>query len=256
MWSIHAVAGLILLAVALLQYKLWQRSSSPQYARIVPSDDYDDLPDLIDTSPPPSPGSSASESPTRQRMAIDGRRFWSNSVNRDMLRVARGQSYAGNMICLAPGLHVSKFSLDHDATVCGVTLEPTRPTPPSVCAPTDRTPPPVCGLPRPPTGPPLRSVGLRWALKPRSRPVHYKMTLIYIGPPPWRLLISYHEPADLGRGVKRMGRGYMRSQGYPKRRASCRWTQPRCPTSRSCADAPRATTSQLFEGPEDGASKE
>ena len=27
MWSIHAVAGLILLAVAL--YKLWQRSSSP-----------------------------------------------------------------------------------------------------------------------------------------------------------------------------------------------------------------------------------
>ena len=108
MWSIYAVAGLVLLAVAL--YKLWQRSSSPQYARIVPSDDYDDLPDLIDTSPPPSPGSSASESPKRQRMAIDGRRFWSNSVNRDMLRVARGQSYAGNMICLAPGLHVSKFS--------------------------------------------------------------------------------------------------------------------------------------------------
>ena len=53
MWSIYAVAGLVLLAVAL--YKLWQRSSSPQYARIVPSDDYDDLPDLIDTSPPPSP---------------------------------------------------------------------------------------------------------------------------------------------------------------------------------------------------------
>ena len=48
MWSIYAVAGLVLLAVAL--YKLWQRSSSPQYARIVPSDDYDDLPDLIDTS--------------------------------------------------------------------------------------------------------------------------------------------------------------------------------------------------------------
>ena len=136
------------------------------------------MPEWIDTSPPPSPGSSASESPKRQRMAIDGRRFWSNSVNRDMLRVARGQSYAGNMICLAPGLRVSKFPLDHDATVCGVTLEPTRPTPPSVCAPTDRTPPPVCGLPRPPTGPPLRSVGLRWALKPRTRPVHYKMTLV------------------------------------------------------------------------------
>ena len=50
--------------------------------------------------------------------------------------------------------------------------------PPSVCAPTDRTPPPVCGLPRPSTGPPLRSVGLRWALKPRSRPVHYNVTLV------------------------------------------------------------------------------
>ena len=60
------------------------------------------------------------------------------------------------------------------AGVCGVTLEPT----PSVCAPTDRTPPPVCGPPRPSTGPPLRSVGLRWALKPRTRPVHYKMTLV------------------------------------------------------------------------------
>ena len=42
MWNIYAVAGLVLLAVAM--YKLWQRSNSPQYARIVPSDDYDDLP--------------------------------------------------------------------------------------------------------------------------------------------------------------------------------------------------------------------
>ena len=66
------------------------------------------------------------------------------------------------------------------ASVCGVTLEPARSTPPSVCAPTDRTPPPVCGPPRPPTGPPLRSVGLRWALKPRTRPVHYKMTLLFL----------------------------------------------------------------------------
>ena len=65
------------------------------------------------------------------------------------------------------------------ASVCGVTLEPTRPTPPSVCAPTDRTPPPVCGIPRPPTGPPLRSVGLRWALKPQTRPVHYKTSQLF-----------------------------------------------------------------------------
>ena len=53
-------------------------------ARIVPSNDYDDLPEsLIDTSPPPLTGSSASESLKRQQMAIDpgaGRRFMSNSV--------------------------------------------------------------------------------------------------------------------------------------------------------------------------------
>ena len=65
-------------------HKLWQRSSSPQYARIVPSDDYDDLPEsLIDTSPPPLTGSSASESLKRQQMAIDpgaGRPSMSNSV--------------------------------------------------------------------------------------------------------------------------------------------------------------------------------
>ena len=47
----------------------------------------------------------------------------------------------------------------------------------------------------------------------------------------------------------------MRSRGRPTARASCRWTQPRCPTSRIRADALRATTSQLFEGPEDGASR-
>ncbi|EOD07518.1 hypothetical protein EMIHUDRAFT_218485 [Emiliania huxleyi CCMP1516] len=41
-------------------------------ARIVPSNDYDDLPEsLIDTSPPPLTGSSASESLKRQQMAID-----------------------------------------------------------------------------------------------------------------------------------------------------------------------------------------
>ena len=84
-WSIYAVAGLVLLAVAL--YKLWQRSSSPQYARIVPSNDYDDLPDLIDT--PPSPRLThrlPSRSSDSEWQAIDpgagdaGRRFTSNSV--------------------------------------------------------------------------------------------------------------------------------------------------------------------------------
>ena len=38
----------------------------------------------------------------------------------------------------------------------------------------------------------------------------------------------------------------MRSWGRPTARASCRWTQPRCPTSRSRSETPRATTSQLF----------
>ena len=48
----------------------------------------------------------------------------------------------------------------------------------------------------------------------------------------------------------------MRSRGRPTARASCRWTQPRCPTSRSGADALRATTSQLFSAAEDGVSRE
>ena len=47
----------------------------------------------------------------------------------------------------------------------------------------------------------------------------------------------------------------MRSRGCPTELASCRWTQPRCPTSRSRADALRATTSQLFIGAEDGVSR-
>ena len=63
MWNIYA--GLVLLAIAM--YKLWQRSNFPQYARIVPSDDYDDLPDLIDTSPPPSPGDAGRAQAARQQ---------------------------------------------------------------------------------------------------------------------------------------------------------------------------------------------
>ena len=88
MWSIHAVAGLILLVPSLCTSSLALAALqfSTVRARIVPSNDYDDLPEsLIDTSPPPLTGSSASESlkVKRQRMAIDPgavRRFMSNSV--------------------------------------------------------------------------------------------------------------------------------------------------------------------------------
>ena len=78
----------------------------------------------------------------------------------------------------------------------------------------------------------------------------------YLTPPPFGASSFRAKQRDLGRGVKRMGWGYMRSRGSPTGLASCRWTQPRCPISRSRADAPRATTSQLFEGPEDGVSRE
>ena len=71
-------------------YKLWQRSSSPQCARAssLPMTTMTCQRDLIDTSPPPSPGSSASESLLKAtanglRMAIDpgaGRPSMSNSV--------------------------------------------------------------------------------------------------------------------------------------------------------------------------------
>ena len=86
MWSIHAVAGLILLVPSLCTSSLALAALqfSTVRARIVPSNDYDDLPEsLIDTLPPPLTGSSASESLKRQQMAIDpgaGRRFMSNSV--------------------------------------------------------------------------------------------------------------------------------------------------------------------------------
>ena len=65
------------------------------------------------------------------------------------------------------------------ASVCGVCDPRANPTDPPLGLRSDR--------PDPPSGlrysaaadrTPLRSVGLRWALKPRSRPVHYKMTLI------------------------------------------------------------------------------
>jgi len=88
MWNIYAVAGLVLLAIAM--YKLWQRSNSPQYARIVPSDDYDDLPDLIDTSP--SPGDAGRAQAARQQRvqcvageANHGRRVDDQSVDMDEL---------------------------------------------------------------------------------------------------------------------------------------------------------------------------
>ena len=90
MWSIYAVAGLVLLAIAM--YKLWQRSNFPQYARIVPSDDYDDLPDLIDTSPPPSPGDAGRAQAARQQRVLcvageanHGRRDDDQSVDMDEL---------------------------------------------------------------------------------------------------------------------------------------------------------------------------
>ena len=76
----------------------------------------------------------------------------------------------------------------------------------------------------------------------------------YSDPPPWGIVFSWQtsrsQPADL-----RSRRPPMRSRGWPTALASCRWTQPRCPTSRSGADAPRATTSQLSGRAENGASR-
>ena len=73
--------------------------------------------------------------------------------------------------------------------------------------------------------------------------------------PPLALLVFRAKPARSRRGVSASRRGIMRSRGRPTARASCRWTQPRCPSSRSGADAPRATTSQLFSAAENGASR-
>ena len=74
--------------------------------------------------------------------------------------------------------------------------------------------------------------------------------------PPLALLVFRAKPARSRRGVSASRRGIMRSRGRPTARASCRWTQPRCPISRTRVDALRATTSQLFIGAEDGVSRE
>ena len=64
------------------------------------------------------------------------------------------------------------------------------------------------------------------------------------------------KPARSRRGVSASRRGIMRSRGRPTARASCRWTQPRCRTSWTRADAVRATTSQLSGRAENGVSRE
>ena len=63
------------------------------------------------------------------------------------------------------------------------------------------------------------------------------------------------EDSEISAAVLRSRRPPMRSRGFPTARASCRWTQPRCPASRSRADALRATTSQFFSEVEHGASR-
>ena len=56
-------------------------------------------------------------------------------------------------------------------------------------------------------------------------------------------------------GIRASRWGIMSSRGCPTGQASCRWTQPRCRTSYSRANAVRATTSQLFSEAEHGASR-
>ena len=110
-------------------------------ARIVPSNDYDDLPERLDRHI-----AAAVTGLIGFRVAPQSDSEWPANGNRSgcwtPLHQFRDTNRDTNLFTAA-------------ASMCGVTLEPTRPTPPSVCAPTDRTPPPVCGLPRPPTGPPL-----------------------------------------------------------------------------------------------------
>ena len=77
----------------------------------------------------------------------------------------------------------------------------------------------------------------------------------YLTPPRRTSRFSW-QSCDLSPPSSAQRRPPMRSRGWPTARASCRWTQPRCPTSRSGADALRATTSQLFSAAEDGVSRE
>lgn len=67
-----------------------------------------------------------------------------------------------------------------------------------------------------------------------------------------------YETADLGRGYKHLGWavGLHALAGLPDAAGLVPMDPAEVPNQLECADAPRATTSQLFKGPEDGAPRE
>jgi hypothetical protein len=74
-------------------------------------------------SPPPMAESDTDDEQCAKRRRVqlqpllDGRRFWNNELNASILGACGRATYGGNYVCLATGLHVSNFQLDHTATV-------------------------------------------------------------------------------------------------------------------------------------------
>ena len=76
-------------------------------------------------SPPPMAASDDdsddNDGAKRRRMELQPllaeRRFWNDKTNAAIIRAARSATYNGSFTCLASGLHVSNFPLDHSATI-------------------------------------------------------------------------------------------------------------------------------------------
>ena len=95
-------------------YTFGMRQSSG-YALVAPSD-------TMIASPPRSPSDSDSEDGAKRRRVelqplSAARGFWNNTMNAALMHSAPKVTYDGSFTCLASGIHISNFQLDHAATV-------------------------------------------------------------------------------------------------------------------------------------------
>ena len=114
---IAVLALLVLFMIFVIAFAEYFGARSARYTLISPSDS------AAAISPPPMAPDSDSDHGTDQRDQVGlqsflaQRRFWNDEMNVLILRAASATTYNGNFTCLASGLHVSNFPLDHGATV-------------------------------------------------------------------------------------------------------------------------------------------
>jgi hypothetical protein len=109
---LYMLARVALPCVALVHRHLYHSCAMGRargYASIAPCDGHA-------ASPPRSPFSSGSDTDRVDlQPLLSERHFWNNEMNSLIMRAAANTSYRGNFTCVATGLHVSNFQLDHAA---------------------------------------------------------------------------------------------------------------------------------------------